>query len=167
MDCTRKVIPREESKIAKSNPKLKKIRIRIPAEDGWQTESEWLWAERVNRTVFALRNVPYYRYGLSYDDRVRVKEKDGWLEMAAIVGRGGHSTYRLISKKGFQSKMARQALNELVKSGCDLEWNTDLHVAVDVPPTTDIHAVYGLLKRAERNSAFAFEEGHFGHPVKK
>lgn len=166
--CTAEVLKQaEQSEAAKKNPRLKKIRIRIPPEDGWQAESEWLWAEQVAENVFALRNVPYYRYGVSFDDHVRVDKIEGFLEMVGGAHHCGHSTYRLFSKQGFESPKARQALDELVENGCDLEWNTELHVAIDVPPDTDIHQVYAQLEKSELAGLFKFEESHCGHPVKK
>lgn len=126
-----------------------------------------MWAEQVTADVFALRNVPYYRYGVSYDDHVRVDTIEGFLEMVKVVRHSGHSTYRLFCKQGFDSPKAQRALEELVDNGCDLEWNTKCHVAVDVQPDADIHRVYELMWQNEQTGVFEFEEGHCGHSIKK
>ncbi len=166
--CTPGVLRQaEQSEAAKANPRLKKIRIRIPPEDGWETESEWLWAEQVAENVFALRNIPYYRYGVSFDDHVRVDKIEGFLEMVGVAHHCGHSTYRLFSKQGFESPKAQQTLAELVENGCDLEWNTRFHLAVDVQPEADIHKVYERMTQARKAGIFEFEEGHCGHSAKK
>jgi len=145
---------------------MRKVRLRIPPEAGWQSEAEWVWVEDVGNGRFTLRNVPYYGYGLSSDDIVRVELRDGLPEIVEVVARGGHSTYRLIAKGGFESEAARKILKALTDLGCDVERNTTSHWAIDVPPQTDVYAVYDLLEKGERSGVFEFEEGHCGHSLK-
>ncbi|SRR5712692_10453103 len=93
-----------ENDRANANTKggMRKIRVALP-EDAWhKVEAEWLWAERVEDSIYALRNTPFYALGLSYDDRVKVDDAGGNPTMLGVVSQGG--TARIES---FQRKVTR------------------------------------------------------------
>ena len=141
-----------------------KIRIPIPKEAEWKDiTSEWLWVEKVADEIYALRNIPIYAYGLSFDDRFHLKNCEGILEIDDLVERGGHSTYRIIAFEDITNDSVKQLLEKLVDLGCDTEAANRLHVAIDVPPETDAKVVFGLLQIAEESGTLSFEEGHCGH----
>jgi Domain of unknown function (DUF4265) len=147
----------------KSEPEMRKIRIALP-EDAWHgVEAEWAWGKQIEDSIYALRNVPFYAMGLSYDDRVKVNDVDGTLCLLGVVLRGGHSTYRIFAKKGHENPRVRVLLNELNELHCDIEVGTEGLIAVDVLPEADIHKVYVALQKAEEAKIIDFHEGHCGH----
>jgi hypothetical protein len=147
------------------NRGMRKVRIALP-EDAWhKVEAEWLWAEKINDNIYALRNTPFYALGLSYGDRVRVNDADENPTMLGVVSRGGHSTYRIFAKKGQENPRVRVLLKKLNELHCGIEGATQNLIAVDVLPEADISKVYRALEDAEQAGIIDFEEGHCGHPL--
>jgi len=147
------------------NSELVKIRIVLP-DDAWhKVEAEWLWAEKIKDSIFALRNVPFYAMGLSYDDRVKADEVGGTLTMFGVVSRGGHSTYRIFTKKGYENSTVQALFKKLNELHCDIEIATQKLIAVDVLPEADIHKVFAVLEESEHRGIIDFQEGHCGHPL--
>jgi len=150
---------------ASPNKGLVKIRILLP-DDAWhKVNAEWLWAERVEDSIYALRNVPFYAMGLSYDDRVKTEDLGGTLTVLGVVSRGGHSTYRIFAKRGHENARVQALLKKLNELHCDIEIATGKLIAVDVLPEADIHKVYAALEEAEHAGIVDFQEGHCGHPL--
>jgi hypothetical protein len=144
---------------------LVKIIFNLPAKDG-PIASESLWAERLGSNLYRLRNVPFYLYGVSEQDIVRAEENDGRLTAAGIIDRGGHSTYRIfLPEQSSEEQFARDWI-PLQELGCTYERATRRLVAIDVPPHTDVYAVYDVLERGEKDRRWEFEEGHCGHPLR-
>lgn len=113
---------------------------------------------------FRLRNSPFYAFGVSNDDIVLGAETDEQIQFRRVVFRGGHSTYRLrLRTRDLKAESFVQAWTPLEKLGCSYEEGSVL--AVDVPPSTDIYAVYDLLQAGESADVWEFEEGHCGHPL--
>ena len=140
-------------------------KIYFDLEEDWHGyKSESVWGEVLDSNRYILRNVPFYVKGVSVEDHIRVMEKEGQLWFEEVVKHSGHSTYRII----ITGDNALPELNEwasLEELGCTYEKGTGNLYAVDVPPTTDIYAVYGLLEQGEKEGFWEFEEGHCGHPV--
>jgi hypothetical protein len=147
------------------NNELTKIRVPLP-DDAWhKVEAEWLWAERIEDSIYAVRNVPFYAMGLSYDDRVKVEDVGGTLTMLGVVSRGGHSTYRIFAQRGHQNARVQLLFKELNELRCDIEIATAKLIAVDVLPDADIRKVYAALEESENAGIIDFQEGHCGHPL--
>jgi Domain of unknown function (DUF4265) len=144
---------------------LEKIRVVLPADAWHKVESEWLWGKHVEGSIYVLRNTPFYALGLSYNDRVKVGDTEGYLKMLGVVSRGGHSTYRIFAKKGYDDPQIKALLKKLNDLQCGIEGATKKLVAVDVLPEADIHKVYAVLQKAEQTGIIDFEEGHCGHPL--
>jgi hypothetical protein len=151
--------------IVKSEPEMRKIRIGLP-EDAWhRVEAEWAWGERIDDNIYALRNVPFYAMGLSYDDRVKVNDIDGTLDLIGVVARGGHSTYRIFAAKTSDDPRVQALFKHLNELRCDIEGATKRLSAVDVLPEAHIHKVYAALEEAKDSGIIDFQEGHCGHPL--
>lgn len=86
---------------------MRKIRIALP-EDAWhKVEAEWLWAERVEDSIYALRNTPFYTLGLSYDDRVKVDDVDGSPTTLGVVLRGGIAPIESLQRKAMRIRESK------------------------------------------------------------
>jgi hypothetical protein len=130
---------------------------------------ETLWAEPVGRDRYRLQNVPFHAFGLSFDDVVLAKAADGQLLVEKVVGPGGHSTYRLILKPGINvgDAVFSRLWKPLEAIGATFEQANEHLLAVDIPETTDVYGAYALLQVGEAAGAWDFQEGHFGHALKK
>lgn len=147
-------------------PDLVKVHFPLSPQDRSQgVEAENLWAMKLGRDKFKLDNIPFYVYGVSSGDIVTAEMADGRLVFRRVVERGGHSTYRLLVKDeaGFESEHFKRLRVQLEKLGCSYEVAKRRWIAVDVPPDTDVFAVYKLLESGEGAGDWDFEEGHCGH----
>jgi hypothetical protein len=138
---------------------------------------EGLCAEPVENStsgnIYRILNSPFYTRGVSYLDIVRaVPRTDGGtgLKFAGIVDHSGHSTYMILvppNSPEFTAYWKRiEALGGTYEGGgieVTCFGRQELY-SIDVPDTSDIHAVYSILEEGERVNVWIFQEGHCGHP---
>ena len=147
---------------------LVKVQFVLASEDrAAGVEAENLWAQRTGRGSFKIDNIPFYAYGVSVGDIVAAEEVEGHLRFHAVLSRGGHSTYRVLvkSEEGYESDGFKALWISLERLGCSREVARSRVVAIDVPPSTDVFAVYQILEEGERQGVWSFEEAHCGHTV--
>lgn len=138
-------------------------RVLFEVEDKSLGDTEAVWGEWTAPDAVCLDNIPLLAFGVSMGDTVRVTRVDA-LWFAGAVERGGHSTYRvMLADAGDVSIQER--FRTLVVMGCGYEQLTPRFIALDVPPTIDIFAVYDRLESGLEHGAWTFEEGHCGHPI--
>src|SRR5262249_36472026 len=75
--------------------KLVKVVLELDECDWHEHKTESMWAKSLGHNRYQLRNVPFYAYGVSYDDVVIAKPIQGLLVVQGISQPSGHSTYRL------------------------------------------------------------------------
>jgi hypothetical protein len=150
-----------------SNQGLEKVWIELKKEWGWPYATESMWAKKLAENLYALRNVPFYTYGLSYDDRVQTEIRDELRGVIKVVDRGGHSTYRIFTGLGRHNPAVNSLLERIHASGCELEAANDKHVAIDIPAKVDVFPIDDLLDNAEKQGLWEFAEGRCGHPVSR
>jgi hypothetical protein len=130
-------------------------------EETWHGHAtESLWAKPTEEG-FVLRNIPFFAYGVSYDDVVAVAPlKEGFWRSRSVVRHAGHSTYRIFVQ---QDAEFPHGWNQLAGLGCTYEQATPHLYAIDVPATANIDGVYQVLEREKSRGIWDFEEGYFGH----
>lgn len=147
---------------------LVKIAVHLAPSDWHSHAIETMWAQPVGEDRYAIQNVPFFAYELSFDDVVRAPLVAGQRVVQEIAERGGHSTYRVFLSDGVRADseafaVAWKPLNDL---GVTFEQANARLLAVDIPVSADIYAVYRLLEAGESSGVWDFEEGHCGHAVK-
>jgi len=141
---------------------LVRVVVELEPSEWHGNATERLWAEPVGDGRYRLRNTPFFAFGVSNGDIVFAEVRDGALSMTGVSIRGGHSTYRLkLSERGRGAPAFKRSWLPLQAIGCTFEEGPVL--AVDVPASADIYAVYGLLEAGADSGAWDFEEGHCGH----
>ncbi len=144
------------------------MKVSFPLEaDAWHGNvAENMWAEKIGGDRYRLRNSPFYVHGVSMGDVVFAEaEKDGRLVFGGVSIRGGHSTYRIMLKSPAENSAFLKFWNPIEALGCRYEGVEGKLLAIDVPPSADIHEMYGLLEAGEQADVWEFEEGHCGHAV--
>ena len=144
------------------------VRMVFPLDPGaWHgNATERVWVEPLGKDRFRLRNSPFYAFGVSNEDVVLGTKTEGQIQFGSVVLYGGHSTYRLrLQNRDLTAQSFVKAWDPLQALGCSYEEGPVL--AVDVPPSVDIYAVYDLLQAGEAAGVWDFEEGHCGHPLAK
>ena len=142
---------------------LVKIFIRIEPTDWHSYKTESIWANPLPEGLFQVQNVPFYAFGVSHEDVVRVELDDNILSFREVVRRGGHSTYRIFLLDGTTELQWKSYWQPLAEIGCTYEQGTVRLFAIDVPPDTNIYKAYALLDRGEKAGVWGFQEAHCGH----
>jgi hypothetical protein len=154
-----------DSHSSKSENGLVKVILDLSKDNG-PVAAESLWAEPVGDCLFQLRNVPFFAYGFSERDIVKVKESDGKSAVTGVQERGGHSTYRVFLPTETTEEKFTHDWASLETLGCSYERANRRLVAIDVPPGSDVYAVYAVLESGEKHGLWEFEEGHCGHALR-
>jgi hypothetical protein len=144
--------------------RLEKIVLTLSSDEWHGHSSETVWAEKVDSGIYRLRSVPFFARDLSFGDVVKTRIRDGKETVYGVALRSGHSTYRAFVKSPTEigsSDFNREWL-PLQHLGCTFERATEHLIAIDVPGSSDINAVYRLLEAGETAGVWEFEEGHFG-----
>lgn len=148
--------------VAEKSRRLVRVTAILNPSDEQGFGSESLWAEPLTHGRYRIRNSPFYAYGISTEDIVIAEQEDGLLRVQRVILRGNHSTYRLkLSGLLINSPEFLEHWRPLQELGCTFEQGP--LIAVDVPPSADIYAVYSLLEAGESEGVWEFEEGHCGH----
>jgi hypothetical protein len=146
---------------------LEKVTVQLKKADWHDHATETMWARPIGKDRFQLQNVPFYAYGVSYDDVVEAVNTGDQNLVRSVVKRGGHSTYRIFVTNDSALKRFQEFWAPIERCGCTVERATERLFGVDVPPEADIHQVYDLLQAGENASVWDFEEAHVGHPLRK
>ena len=132
---------------------------------GFKTES--VWATRLHDEVYRIENTPFFAKGVSFQDSVMTKLDGNQRFFADLVSSSGRSTYRILMLENeHNSAVFGDYWKPLERLGCSYEQGVFGYqlFAVDVPPSTNIEAVYSFLEHGERDGTWTFEEGHCGQP---
>lgn len=152
----------------RSREQFVKLAVNLPPSDWHSYALETMWAEPLGGDRYRLQNVPFYAYGVSFDDVLRAKQIGGQLLVQAVVERSGHSTYRVFLSQGVKHGDAsfEQSWQPLHEIGVTYEQANDRLFAIDIPASTDIYRAYELLQRGEEAGVWDFEEAHCGHALR-
>lgn len=141
-----------------------RVLVSFPIEQNGQLFDEQLHALPIGDDLYCLDNSPFYAYGISLGDVVFAPRADGAPKFRHTVTRRGHSTYRVRLPVGHGHDAFMVHWGEFQKLGCMFEGsgaNPARLYAIDVPPHTDIRAVYALLEAGEARGSWAFEEANY------
>lgn len=136
------------------------------------TNGDQVVVERMHAFVqgggqYLLDNSPFHAFDISYGDVFTAEPVDGDLVFSAVVSRGGHSTYRVRLPIGLGHEHFLRHWPLLESLGCTYEGSSATQArlySIDIPPGTDVDAVYRLLEDGERQNLWVFEEAHYVGP---
>ena len=146
------------------------IRVRLKLDhDSWHgTASEGIWTRLVkslaDKAIVEVNNIPFFSKALSFRDKIVIAFRNNEVVFDSIVERGGHSTYRVFLQNPDDDK--RKILPTLNTLGCFWEstrFNGGELFALDIPPEVNIHDIYEILDRGQKEGLWLFEEGYIGH----
>ncbi|MFP4477000.1 MAG: DUF4265 domain-containing protein [Desulfatibacillaceae bacterium] len=134
-------------------------RIHVSLPNHWASRGETLWARKVGRDLYEVRNIPFYAYGLHFGDRVVANTEDPSRppEITAVEQRSGHRTLRVMFKD-FAPEAVRDAmLRSLERFDAYFEQATPRYYALDVEPEGNYDAVCEELRKWEQDGLVAYE----------
>ena len=139
-------------------PAMGKVAFPLTRDEDGYPPADWehLWGRRLEESLYALDNTPFFARGVSFGDVVRVERRDGLNIYREVVQPSGHSTLRVILFEQAQAEVLRHRLRGLL---CATEQS---HipglVAVDVPPSADLTEVRRFLDEGEQAGLWEYEE---------
>ncbi|MBX3476300.1 MAG: DUF4265 domain-containing protein [Brevundimonas sp.] len=164
--------PDEWTPIAMINKAIDGVLISFPIGDGDNFFFENIHANKIGDRLAVLDNSPFYAYGVSLNDIVNYKiYEDGRLEFIQVAKSGGHSCYRIRVPGNDGAKEFLKRWPDFERHGCSYEGTFSSGsyylASIDVPPSTKIDAVYGLLEEGLRDGIWDFEEANFANTPSK
>jgi len=124
-------------------------------------KSESIWAEDNGLGNFRIDNIPFFTYGISYNDIIFAElDRDNLLFFKKVIKRGGHSTLRLFFTNKLSEQEKQSEIKKLNKIGAVVERATESLFAIDVSPDTNLKSVISLLKEGEQRGEYEYEEGY-------
>ena len=127
------------------------VKLHIDLPNHWGTGGESLWAEPLGNDLYRIENVPFYAYGLNYQDVVRatVDSEDLKPEVRELVTDGGHRTFRVIFKENIERTKQETILDSLSSFGITYERATQSYIALDMEPSGNYQATMDQLHMME------------------
>lgn len=131
--------------------KLTKVHVRFAGG------GESMWAREIEGDLFAVKNLPFFVFGLNFDDVIRAPQVGPLREVRAVVRRSGHRTLRVVFHAYLSREEQQPQLDALKDLGGSFERGTDRLVAIDVPPGAAYDAMVALLTTLETEHKLVFE----------
>lgn len=126
-------------------------------------DSEGMWTEKTLRGTYLLQNIPFFAYGIAYQDELVAQwSEDGRLWALGLVWHSGNVTLRAAATatdKTRADKEFAQLGSDLNELGIGYEGSLAHHLlAITVSEVDDIRGLIGLLERFESTGAGIWEE---------
>lgn len=124
-----------------------KVLFRVVDEDG-DVHVETLWATALGEDRYRLDNLPFYAYGVSWDDIVLAPfdATEGMATFKAVVTKSGNRTVRLQPDPPLSPGNASDGIIKgLVALGCDYEGSNPGYIAVNIPPDVPLDTIRDYL----------------------
>jgi hypothetical protein len=138
--------------MATTDENLVKVNVSFGARGG-----ESMWAKHIEGDLFAIRNLPFFAFGLNFGDIVIARETGGQRQVQRVVRPSGHRTLRIVFSAGLGADQQEVYFAELRTHGGTFERATDRMVAVDAPPAANFDATMATLVRGEAKGELVFE----------
>jgi hypothetical protein len=145
-----------------------KIVFRVPAEDGTE-DVETLWAFDLGNDEYRIDNLPYFAYGVSWNDIVfaPLDDEDGRPTFQKVIEKSGNRTIRLIFEVAVEAgSTSRKLLDSLIAVGCDFEGANKKYIVVNIPPDVDLQSVTQIVTDADVEWEYAdptYDTVYSGH----
>ncbi len=151
------------------NNHLDKVYIELEPDSWHGHTSESMWATRLDDGLYKVKNSPFFARGISYEDIVEVKQRDGVNLFLRTVFPSGRSTYRIILGENTTDAQFERFWGALEAEGCTYEHGYFGYImySVDVPKEADVQKVFAFLNEGVSQKVWDFEEGHCGHTIPK
>ena len=118
---------------------------------------ESMWAREIEGDLFAIKNLPFFAFGLNFDDVIRAPMEGELREVRAVIRPSGNRTLRVVFHAYVTADAQVSHLDALKELGGSFERATNRMVAIDVPPGAAYEAMIALLTKLEMDDQLVFE----------
>jgi hypothetical protein len=135
------------------------VKIHLDLPNHWGIGGESLWAEPLGNDLYKIENVPFYAYGLNFQDIVRATpdSEDFIPEIRELVTPSGHRTFRVFFNKHIDRNQQESVLDSMESLGISYERANNIYVALDMKPRGDYQAVFDQLDEYLEQGILGFE----------
>ncbi len=135
------------------------VKIHIDLPHHWAIGGESLWAEALGGDRYRLRNVPFYAYGLNFEDVViaEPRAEPQIPEIISVVERSGNETLRLYFDESVSREEQIVLLEGICVIGASYERADETFVAIDINQRGKYVDVYDHLQSLEDSGKLSFE----------
>jgi len=140
-----------------TNQGLEKIHIDLP--NHWATGGESFWATPLGNDLFKIENIPFYAYGLNFQDIVKATpdSKDQIPEISTIIKQSRHRTFRVFFTENIERKKQEEILNTMNDLTIYYERANEIYFSLDMQPNGNYQAVFDRLGEFEQEGILEFE----------
>ncbi|MFD6388636.1 DUF4265 domain-containing protein [Nocardia sp. NPDC060259] len=128
---------------------------------GFPSSLEQLWLTSRGEDTFEVACIPFRVYGLALGDRVGLDPAGQ--QVTELLEKSGHRVFRVLLLPTLSDNEATQLHGAIddATARCRLisEWSGDRHIAIDLPPGSNIDIVWALIKDAADDGRIAWEWG--------
>ncbi|MBX0335167.1 DUF4265 domain-containing protein [Pontibacter sp. HSC-14F20] len=135
------------------------LKVHIDLPNHWGIGGESLWAEPLGNDLYKIENVPFYAYGLNFQDIVRATpdSEDHIPEIRELITPSGHRTFRVFFKKHIDRYQQEAILDSMESLSVTYERANNIYVALDMKPEGDYQAVFDQLEEYLEQDILGFE----------
>ncbi|MFZ6820073.1 DUF4265 domain-containing protein [Undibacterium sp. Ji22W] len=140
-----------------SNPKSVKLRVDLPHH--WAIGGESMWADDLGDNKYQIKNIPFYAYGLNYDDIVlaEAESEEFKPEIKKLLEASGHRTLRIMFTGDKTKEENIKTIESIRTEHIGYEGLNDNQFAVNVTPEGNYNQLYDALEELEEKKFLSFE----------
>lgn len=141
------------------NEEEQSVKLHVDLPNHWATGGESLWAKSLGNDLYKIDNVPFYAYGLNYQDVVRATADSEELkpEIRELITASGHRTIRLYFKTNINKEKQEEILDSMATLGVSYERANQVYLALDLEPNRDYESVLYKLDEFEEQEILEYE----------
>lgn len=118
-----------------------------------------MWADDLGNDNYQIKNIPFYAYGLNYDDIVYAEAESENLkpEIKRLIKASGHQTLRVIFTGDTTKEENISTLESIRTEHVGYEGINESQFALNVTPEGDYNQLYDALEKLEEKNILSFE----------
>jgi len=135
------------------------VKLHVDLPNHWSVGGESMWAKPVGENLYQLKNIPFFSYGLNYDDVVKAIADSADLkpEILEVVEVSGHQTLRVIFSDNKSKEEHIEVIKSIITKHIGYEgWNDDLFT-INVTPSGNYNDLFDKLDKLESQNILSFE----------
>jgi len=140
-----------------SKEQLTKIWVELP--NHLEISGESMWAEYLGNNQYKIKNIPFYAYGLNYNDIVIAEAESEELKpvIKTLVKYSGHETIRVIFLQDQNKIESKNIIDSIIDDHIGYEGKNEIEFTLNVTPKGNYNSLYDELEKLEKNGILSFE----------
>lgn len=134
------------------------IKVKIELPNNEDVASEILWAEIHTENTCFIRNVPFFAYGLNYNDLVEINNSDDFPIVTRVIKKNGYKTYRVQLNKPLETPKEIEDFSTMINEyGANIEMANKYMLSINIKPNGDLWGLYDKLEELSNEDILDFE----------